>query len=295
MPSPPTARPPTGSAPAARRPRACARSSRDAPDEPRARRRDRRRAARAATARSSSTRRPRTASSPSSTRLHAAGARFTAVSEERGIVDFGGDDVRVVIDPIDGSLNAKRGLTHHALSIAVADGPTMADVVFGFVFDLGPGEEWTRAPRRGRVPRRRRRSTPPPERRTPTGGWRWSRSSRPTRAGWRRRSSSSGDGRTACARSGSIAISLCQVAADARRRDGDALAHARRRRRRRAAHRPRDRRRSSPSRPSTIRSARRWTSSRTRRSSPRARPRALAQLRAVLTAPGGHGRASRPK
>src|SRR3954462_15166152 len=75
-------------------------------------------------------------------RLHADGARFTAVSEERGLVDFGDPDVLVVIDPIDGSMNAKRGLTHHALSVAVADGPTMADVVFGYVFDLGPGEEW---------------------------------------------------------------------------------------------------------------------------------------------------------
>ena len=55
--------------------------------------------------------------------LHDDGARFTAVSEERGVVDFGDPDVLVVIDPIDGSLNAKRGLTHHALSIAVADGP----------------------------------------------------------------------------------------------------------------------------------------------------------------------------
>src|SRR6188472_2422531 len=75
-------------------------------------------------------------------RLHAAGARFTAVSEERGYVDFGSDDVLVVIDPIDGSLNAKRGLSHHALSIAVADGPTMADVRFGYVLDFGTSEEW---------------------------------------------------------------------------------------------------------------------------------------------------------
>src|SRR5438105_12006251 len=48
----------------------------------------------------------------------------------------------VVIDPIDGSLNAKRGIPHYALSIAVADGDTMADVVFAFVHDFGPGEEW---------------------------------------------------------------------------------------------------------------------------------------------------------
>jgi myo-inositol-1(or 4)-monophosphatase len=75
--------------------------------------------------------------------LHADGHRFVAFSEERGRVDFGGGPVRVVIDPLDGSKNAKRGLPHHALSLAVADGPTMADVRFGFVHDFGAGEEWT--------------------------------------------------------------------------------------------------------------------------------------------------------
>src|SRR3954454_19758964 len=75
-------------------------------------------------------------------RLHDDGARFTAVSEERGVVDFGSPDLQVVIDPIDGSVNAKRGLPHFALSLAVAEGTTMADVVFGFVRDFGPEEEW---------------------------------------------------------------------------------------------------------------------------------------------------------
>src|SRR3954453_17689148 len=75
-------------------------------------------------------------------KLHAAGARFTAVSEERGVVAFGGGALRVVIDPIDGSVNAKRGLPHFALSVAVAEGSTMADVTFGFVQDFGPDEEW---------------------------------------------------------------------------------------------------------------------------------------------------------
>jgi myo-inositol-1(or 4)-monophosphatase len=75
-------------------------------------------------------------------KLHDAGARFTAVSEEAGVVDFGDPDRLVVIDPIDGSVNAKRGLPHFALSVAVAEGPTMADVVFGFVQDFGPDEEW---------------------------------------------------------------------------------------------------------------------------------------------------------
>ena len=72
--------------------------------------------------------------------LHAAGASFTALSEERGEVTFGGGPLRVVIDPIDGSMNAKRGLAPHAVSIAVADGETMADVFFGFVADLSSGE-----------------------------------------------------------------------------------------------------------------------------------------------------------
>jgi myo-inositol-1(or 4)-monophosphatase len=80
-------------------------------------------------------------------RLHDEGARFCAVSEERGVVDFGSDDVVVIIDPIDGSMNAKRGIPHVGISIAVAEGHTMADVVFGFVADLGTDEEW--AARRG--------------------------------------------------------------------------------------------------------------------------------------------------
>jgi myo-inositol-1(or 4)-monophosphatase len=75
-------------------------------------------------------------------RLHDQGHRFLAVLEERGEVDFGSDEVRVIVDPIDGSVNAKRGLPTTSLSIAVADGPTMADVAFAYVHDLGPDEEW---------------------------------------------------------------------------------------------------------------------------------------------------------
>jgi myo-inositol-1(or 4)-monophosphatase len=74
--------------------------------------------------------------------LRAEGHRFVALSEERGEVDFGDPSVRVIVDPIDGSLNAKRGISHYALSVAVAAGETMNDVVFGFVHDFGPSEEW---------------------------------------------------------------------------------------------------------------------------------------------------------
>lgn len=76
-------------------------------------------------------------------RLAADGASFVAVSEERGEVEFGsGGSARVVIDPIDGSLNARRTIPSHSLSIAVASGPAMADVEFGFVHDFGAGEEF---------------------------------------------------------------------------------------------------------------------------------------------------------
>ena len=74
--------------------------------------------------------------------LREEGYRFMVMSEERGEIDFGDDGVRVIVDPIDGSLNAKRGISEYALSIAVADGETMADVAFGFVHDFGPSEQW---------------------------------------------------------------------------------------------------------------------------------------------------------
>ena len=69
----------------------------------------------------------------------------------------GGDDTTaidqaaedVVVDPIDGSVNAKRGIPFFSFSLAVAEGPAMADVVFGYVYDFGTGEEWTAERGRG--------------------------------------------------------------------------------------------------------------------------------------------------
>ncbi len=79
-------------------------------------------------------------------RLGEEGASFVAVSEERGEVVFGdGGAARVVIDPIDGSLNARRTIPSHSLSVAVASGPAMADVAFGFVHDFGADEEFLAA------------------------------------------------------------------------------------------------------------------------------------------------------
>lgn len=76
--------------------------------------------------------------------LHQEGHEFTAVSEERGSVSFGNGDspVKVVIDPIDGSLNARRTIPLHSVSIAVAEGDSMQDVTFGYVYEFGAGEEF---------------------------------------------------------------------------------------------------------------------------------------------------------
>jgi myo-inositol-1(or 4)-monophosphatase len=145
--------------------------------------------------------------------LHDDGARFTVVSEERGTADFGSPDVLVVVDPIDGSLNAKRGLPHHALSVAVATGTTMADVVFGFVYDLGPGEEWRATAGGGAFLNDVRLAHPPPERRTPDGRLellavesadpRWLAAASDDLVAATRRIRAMG----------SIAVSMCQVAA----------------------------------------------------------------------------------
>jgi myo-inositol-1(or 4)-monophosphatase len=70
-----------------------------------------------------------------------AGPDRRIVSEEVGVSGEG--RWTIVVDPIDGSLNAKRGIPFFSLSIAVADGDTMADVAFAYVYDFGTREEWT--------------------------------------------------------------------------------------------------------------------------------------------------------
>jgi fructose-1,6-bisphosphatase/inositol monophosphatase family enzyme len=98
----------------------------------------------------------------------------TFVSEEVGTIGDG--RVHVVIDPIDGSLNAKRGIGFFALSVAVASGPTM-----------GPSSTVTCSTARGRrtasrSSRSRPRAPPrsprrrPPSSTSPTACGSWGRS-----------------------------------------------------------------------------------------------------------------------
>src|SRR5436190_6388362 len=62
------------------------------------------------------------------------------VSEEVGFV--GNGRFTVVVDPIDGSQNAERGIPYFCLCVAVAEGDTVDDVFFGYVYDFGANEEW---------------------------------------------------------------------------------------------------------------------------------------------------------
>jgi myo-inositol-1(or 4)-monophosphatase len=79
------------------------------------------------------------------------GVPVTAISEERGeIAVAGGGPVRLVIDPVDGSLNAKRGLPFACVSIAIASGPRMSDVEVGWAAELDPRLTAADEPRRGR-------------------------------------------------------------------------------------------------------------------------------------------------
>ncbi len=179
--------------------------------------------------------------------LRAAARRRRALhGGQRGAreVDFGGDGTLVVIDPIDGSLNAKRGLPHHALSIAVADGADDGRRRVRLRARLRAGRGVGRAARRRRHARRRaaRPGRSASGAGAPTASSSSSASSPPTRAGCCGRPKGSREVAHRLRAIGTIAVSLCQVAAGAVRRDGDLEALPRGRRRRGAADRARGRR-----------------------------------------------------
>ncbi len=97
-------------------------------------------------------------------RLAALEADFLLVSEELGERPFGsGGPMHVVVDPIDGSVNAKRGIPFFSLSLAVAEGPSMGDVTFGYIYDFGAREEWVAERGRGAFLNGSPLESPPPK------------------------------------------------------------------------------------------------------------------------------------
>lgn len=65
----------------------------------------------------------------------AAPGPYAIVSEEAGIVSGPVGAVKVIVDPVDGSLNAKHGLAPYCAALAVAYGETMADVAIAHTAD----------------------------------------------------------------------------------------------------------------------------------------------------------------
>lgn len=66
---------------------------------------------------------------------------YIVVSEEVGeqAGEQNGSEWRVLVDPVDGSLNAKRGLEPFCAALAVADGPSLGDVRVGLIADYPRG------------------------------------------------------------------------------------------------------------------------------------------------------------
>jgi myo-inositol-1(or 4)-monophosphatase len=75
--------------------------------------------------------------------------KFSVLSEESGMRDFGAPFPLVLVDPVDGSLNARQGVPLFGLMLAVLDGPTIDDTFAGLVLNLNTGEEWTAIRKQG--------------------------------------------------------------------------------------------------------------------------------------------------
>lgn len=76
-------------------------------------------------------------------RTAARGRRFSVLTEEAGRVELGAEYPLVVVDPVDGSLNAKQGIPCYAVMLSVADGPTVGDLQAGYTLNLVDGTVWT--------------------------------------------------------------------------------------------------------------------------------------------------------
>lgn len=71
------------------------------------------------------------------------GLDFTLISEELGIHQFGNNpSTSIIIDPLDGSFNARQGIPYYATSMALATGETVNDVALGYVRNLANNDEF---------------------------------------------------------------------------------------------------------------------------------------------------------
>ena len=74
--------------------------------------------------------------------VHRGGENFTLISEEAGLRKFGEGTTIVLVDPIDGSNNAKNGVPFYAMSIALLSGERLSDLTVGYIMNLASGDEF---------------------------------------------------------------------------------------------------------------------------------------------------------
>lgn len=65
---------------------------------------------------------------------------FIYISEESGIIKEGRGLPFILVDPLDGSTNAKRGISHYCTAIAVAEGPDFEDIVASGIIEHPSGQ-----------------------------------------------------------------------------------------------------------------------------------------------------------
>jgi len=68
------------------------------------------------------------------------GEGFTIISEESGIKEVNGGGMIVVLDPLDGSNNAIKGIPFYSISIAVSKGERISDILASGIINVVNGE-----------------------------------------------------------------------------------------------------------------------------------------------------------
>lgn len=76
-------------------------------------------------------------------RLQAAGTAFRLISEEIGERSYGAEFPLLVVDPVDGSLNAMQGIPYYCTALTVLEGPSLGDAVAGVVRNLAGSSTFT--------------------------------------------------------------------------------------------------------------------------------------------------------
>lgn len=74
--------------------------------------------------------------------IEEAGLNLNIITEESGFKSVKGQNLSIIIDPIDGSKNAVSGIPFFSTSIAIADGNTLKDLKTGYIINLINADEF---------------------------------------------------------------------------------------------------------------------------------------------------------